>query len=694
MNKIQKNKNILEEENYNIRHESEKDLLTSQLQTFSTQQSDFYSKLIHTISLEDLTQTDNARIRLPFLVISPFSTFKKSWTVMIALCLFYISWTFPFRISFENDFSADIMTDFLFSDIVIDSIFLADILVNALSAYEDEEGGLVYSKIMIFANYIKFWFWLDAISSFPFYLITTHNTLVVLNKIFKLLRLPKILRLITVKNYFKLKNLPIYGRFHKYFGRFLASLDQSLSVSLLKIIYWFFFLIHLSCCLWYYVIQIEKESDADAGNTWVIRYSMLDSTMFEKYIAALFFVLTVMITIGYGTITPVTYNETILTIFLMFFGILFYGKLTSILIEIYGKMRNQYQNYKDRSDQITEISKKSGFSRRFHERVMGGIMETGFDKKLNTFEKYVQMNFFQDLNETILSEVILYLFHEEVKNFVFFEGKPPLFITRLLFLVKTETFLKGEEIYVEGETAHSIYFLLKGRVAGDFPDSNKNKMTISYTQGSYFGDIEVFSKSRRQMSIFARTDGAIWTVDSTGFLKILEDYPEIEAEMLEIGNIKKIQTISHEKKYFNNPAFFPMNYWRWHHEKTLKKPLIENALYKGEDMFSELGKEYFTDNIKIVLKEMEAKQFLSEQNLSYFDIDENEIYSKASKNLENDFFLRFFDNDFKNFEVWLDKFNEMERKDETLKKFYETVDQALAEIEKIWINMKSIERLL
>ena len=421
MNKIQKNKNILEEENYNIRHESEKDLLTSQLQTFSTQQSDFYSKLIHTISLEDLTQTDNARIRLPFLVISPFSTFKKSWTVMIALCLFYISWTFPFRISFENDFSPDIMTDFLYSDIVIDSIFLADILVNAVSAYENGEGVLVYSKTMIFANYIKFWFWLDAISSFPFYLITTHKTLVVLNKIFKLLRLPKILRLITVKNYFKLKNLPIYGRFHKIFGRFLASLDQSLSVSLLKIMYWFFFLIHLSCCLWYYVIQIEKESDA--GNTWVIRYSMLDSTMFEKYIAALLFVLTVMITIGYGTITPVTYNETILTILLMFFGILFYGKLTSILIEIYGKMRNIYQDYKDRSDQITEISRKSGFSRPFHERVMGGIMETGkFDKKLNIFEKYVQNNFFQDLDESILSEVILYLFKEEVKTaFVYYK---------------------------------------------------------------------------------------------------------------------------------------------------------------------------------------------------------------------------------------------------------------------------------
>lgn len=690
---IQKNKNILEEENYNTRHESEKDLLASQLNTLSTQQSVFYSKLIHTISLEDLKISDNARIQLPFLVISPFSAFKKSWTLIIAVCLFYISWTFPFRISFENDFSSEIIEDFLFSDIVIDSFFLTDILVNALSAYEDEEGVLVYSKIMICTNYIKFWFWLDAISSFPFYLITTHKTLVVLNKIFKLLRLPKILRLITVKNYFKLKNLPIYGRFHKNFGRIIASLDQSLAVSLFKVMYWFFFLIHLSCCLWYYIIQIEKESDV--GTTWVIRYSMLDSTMFEKYIAALLFVLTVMITIGYGSITPVTYNEIILTIFLMFFGILFYGKLTGILIEIYGKIRNKYQDYKDRSDQITEISQKSGFSRRFHERVMGGIMETGkFDKKLNIFEKYVQKNFFQDLNETILSEVILYLFHEEVKNFVFFEGKPPFFITRLLFLVKTETFLKGEEIYVEGETANSIYFLLKGRVAGDFPDSNKNYLTISHTQGSYFGEIEVFCKIRRQMSIFARTDGVLWTVDSTSFLKILQDYPEIEAEMLEIANIKKTQTMSHEKKHFDNPAFFPMNYWRWHREKTLKKPLLENALYKGENIFSELGNEYFTDNFKIVLKEIEAKKFLREQNLCYFDIDEKEIDSKAFKNLENKLFVRFSENDFKNFKVWLDNFEEMERKAETIKKFYDIVDQALAEVEKIWTNIKSIELLL
>ena len=219
-------------------------------------------------------------------------------------------------------------------------------------------------------------------------------------------------------------------------------------------------------------------------------------------------------------------------------------------------------------------------------------------------------------------------------------------------------------------------------------------MTISYTQGSYFGDVEFFFKIRRQMSIFASTDGVIWTIDSTSFLKILQDYPEIEVEMQEIANIKKTQTISYEKKHFDIPAFFPMNYWRWHHEKTLKKPLLENALYKGENMFSELGKEYFTDKVKIILKEMEAKQFLREQNLSYFDIDENKIYSKASKNLETEFFLKLFDDDSKNFEVWLDRFNEMERKAEILKKFYKTVDQALAEIEKIWTNMKSIELLL
>jgi len=56
-------------------------------------------------------------------------------------------------------------------DTVIDFIFLIDLLVTFNTAIY-HKGQLVYSRKVISLQYLKLWFWLDLISSFPFGLVT------------------------------------------------------------------------------------------------------------------------------------------------------------------------------------------------------------------------------------------------------------------------------------------------------------------------------------------------------------------------------------------------------------------------------------------------------------------------------------------------------------------------------------------
>lgn len=66
----------------------------------------------------------------------------------------------PFRISFDVTFSEEF-------DIFVDVLFLTDILISFNTAIYIN-GELNFSRKSIALNYLKLWFWLDLIASFPY----------------------------------------------------------------------------------------------------------------------------------------------------------------------------------------------------------------------------------------------------------------------------------------------------------------------------------------------------------------------------------------------------------------------------------------------------------------------------------------------------------------------------------------------
>ena len=102
----------------------------------------------------------------------------------------------PIRISFKDD------SEFwAVLEIVTDLLFMSDIIVNFLSAFTDKNGTIVYTKKQISANYLRGWFAIDFLSSFPlgsvFKLFNTSGVSKYgsLNNILKITKLSKMSRL-------------------------------------------------------------------------------------------------------------------------------------------------------------------------------------------------------------------------------------------------------------------------------------------------------------------------------------------------------------------------------------------------------------------------------------------------------------------------------------------------------------------
>ena len=104
----------------------------------------------------------------PFpLIIMPNSRFKNFWNIVMMVLLVYTGTYVPYKTAF-----LDTTSRFVFIlELVLDSIFMLDLIINFLSAYEDKDKNVEFRLPYIAFNYIRSWFFLDVVACIPFQLL-------------------------------------------------------------------------------------------------------------------------------------------------------------------------------------------------------------------------------------------------------------------------------------------------------------------------------------------------------------------------------------------------------------------------------------------------------------------------------------------------------------------------------------------
>ena len=98
-------------------------------------------------------------------IIHPDEHLKIFWDVIIIVLVVISCTTIPFAFGFNTE---ETLLSFIFS-VVIDCFFAIDIIVNANTAYfNQEEQMYVFDRQVIIKKYLLGWFWIDLVAIFPF----------------------------------------------------------------------------------------------------------------------------------------------------------------------------------------------------------------------------------------------------------------------------------------------------------------------------------------------------------------------------------------------------------------------------------------------------------------------------------------------------------------------------------------------
>ena len=223
-------------------------------------------------------------------LIFPDDCFRIIWDNIIVLCLIYISVALPIKVSFFETES----NLFVVYDIVISIIFLFDIFVNFNRVFLDKNNHFVTSRKQIALRYLRCWFWVDLLATFPFSVFL--QNLNSLNQALKYLKISKVFNLIHLVRVIKIFKRVFNSQSKRRLTRMYLKYKTSRELFYIQIMSNLIF-IHILACLVYYIpTHLSPEAN------WVKARDLFQRTVFEKYLFSLHYVIETFITVGYGEV--------------------------------------------------------------------------------------------------------------------------------------------------------------------------------------------------------------------------------------------------------------------------------------------------------------------------------------------------------------------------------------------------------
>lgn len=106
---------------------------------------------------------EDEMIPLP-IIMMPESRVRMAWNMVTLILLVYTATFVPYRTAFIEEVSPALEV----WEWIVDTLFLIDIIVNFLSAYENTDKNIEVRLKYIARTYITSWFFFDLAAVFPF----------------------------------------------------------------------------------------------------------------------------------------------------------------------------------------------------------------------------------------------------------------------------------------------------------------------------------------------------------------------------------------------------------------------------------------------------------------------------------------------------------------------------------------------
>eukprot|EP00930_Biecheleria_cincta_P033579 TRINITY_DN23267_c0_g1_i1.p1 TRINITY_DN23267_c0_g1~~TRINITY_DN23267_c0_g1_i1.p1 ORF type:complete len:724 (-),score=90.96 TRINITY_DN23267_c0_g1_i1:90-2261(-) len=455
------------------------------------------------------------------------STPRALWDMIVIAMLFYILMSLPFTIGFEP------IKALKYPDYIIDCMFLIDIVINFRTTFIGPDDRMITSSSKIAWNYVRTWFVWDLLSSVPWDLITAgvvpnlHAArLLKIGKIAKLLRLGKICKTLSESELFE---------------RFEDVMPRKAYQSASKMAY----LVSTTIVICHWLACVLATIDGGAIDNYLDEIGS-DKTQPTRYLAALYWAMATLTTVGYGDMIPLSNGGRAYTMIAMIIGGAFYGyivgSITSVVTSMdidrraFNERMEMFESWLDHHDRLPHILRRRirrSFKAHWYART------TADDSTI-----------IKDLSRELRADAAFFIIDERVRSNPLFCDLHSSALATLVDVLKHTAADRHEAIVNIGDPGTAMYIIVDGLakvtdgdpgLGKDFKPKVKN-VTAGFANGSEklpkltagdsFGEEIIFDLEEcYQYTIKATTQVSMHELPEDEFKKRFRNLPDLRNQM-------------------------------------------------------------------------------------------------------------------------------------------------------------------
>uniref|UniRef100_A0A668TQ74 Voltage-gated delayed rectifier potassium channel KCNH4 n=1 Tax=Oreochromis aureus TaxID=47969 RepID=A0A668TQ74_OREAU len=378
-------------------------------------------------------------------ILLHYGAFKAGWDWLILLATFYVAITVPYNVCFtaveiREDGGSAARNPPSVSDILVEILFIIDIVLNFRTTYVSTSGQVVYDARSIYIHYVTSWLSVDLIAALPFDLLYAFNISVNFGvHMLKTVRLLRLLRL-----------LQKLDRYSQYSAVVLTLLMSTFAL-----------LAHWMACVWYFIGRSEIESNSltswDIGLCLCVWMTVSGGpSVRSSYVTSLYFALSSLTSVGFGNVSANTDSEKIFSICTMLIGALMhavvFGNVTAIIQRMYSRRSLYHTRTKDLKDFI-----------RVHRlpKVLEQRMMECFQTTWSVNNGIDVSELLKDFPDELRADIAMHL-NKELLQLPLFESASRGCLRSLSLIIKTSFCAPGEFLIRQGDALQAIYFVCSG----------------------------------------------------------------------------------------------------------------------------------------------------------------------------------------------------------------------------------------
>jgi hyperpolarization activated cyclic nucleotide-gated potassium channel 2 len=284
----------------------------------------------------------------------------------------------------------------------------------------------------------------------------------------------------------------------------------------------FFFIIHSFACVLYLIAA------TDPAHSFIASY--WDRPPREKYVATVYFVLSTLLTTGYGDLHPVSTFEKVAGIVVQVVGVTFEAFISSHMINAITDV--QGNDFLTRYRSLQEYMERSKADPR-HERTMRHYFQTIWEQSHGAPSWQLLLT---DLPQSIQAAIKLEICQKVISGIEVFKNMTPSDRLDLMDHLESIALISGQVLYRQGDQTSDLFIITSGIVQVIQDDV---KLGVEVAPDTFFdGEKEMIFNQRRTKTLIAVSFVEGWRLSRNHFARMVDSIPRIKRMVMTVAQRK------------------------------------------------------------------------------------------------------------------------------------------------------------